>query len=154
MNRQGFQKVREIMGDSAEDTRLLRAMAKEAEAYIASFPWCPKIITQYLGYGIGGIVGIFYFEFATKISGTDDKLWVVVGDLPSAYLVAEPDDSPGRALQRYIDLMQDWTTAVLESDDLQAQFPVTAEPTEENAELLSKRLKFLRAEVLPNIAGD
>ena len=84
----------------------------------------------------------------------DDKLWIVVGDLPSAYLVVEPDDSPGDALERYCGLMEDWIAAVRDGADLNNVYPVTAEPTpptRENADLLERRVAFLLAEIIPRM---
>src|SRR5688572_15136850 len=104
----GFQDVSQIRGEDAEDTALLSAMAREARTYITSFDWCPPILQSYLAYGVGGVAAIFLFQFAEKIGGTDQELWVVVGDLPSAYLVVIPEDSPKSALGRYCELMDEW----------------------------------------------
>src|SRR2546429_5374748 len=39
-------------------------------------------------------------------------VWVVVGDLPSAYLDAEEAPTPVGALRRHIDIMRRWINAV------------------------------------------
>jgi hypothetical protein len=106
---------------------------------------------MYLAHGVGGLIALFLVEFPRKINGTDDRLWVVVGDLPSAYLVVEPDDSAADALERYCGLMEEWIVAVRDGGDLSKVYPVTAEPTPENAELLERRVAFLLAEIIPSI---
>jgi hypothetical protein len=107
---------------------------------------------MYLAHGVGGVLAVFFVEFPRKIKGTDDKLWIVVGDLPSAYLVVEPDDSGADALERYCGLMEDWIAAVRDGADLNNVYPVTAEPTRENADSLERRVAFLLAEIIPRMA--
>jgi hypothetical protein len=151
MNTQRFQRVPDIGGDDAEDTALLLEMATSAREYITSFAWCPPVKAMYLAYGVGGVVAVFLVEFPHKIKGTDDRLWIAVGDLPSAYLVAKPDDSPADALERYCGLMEAWIAAAREGGDLNKVYPVTAEPTLENADLLERRVAFLLAEIIPSM---
>src|SRR5215469_7130812 len=136
--------VRPIVGDSEEDTKLLREMATEAQEYISEFAWCPPIASVSLGFGIGGVVAIFLVLLKEKIEQTDERLWVVVGDLPSAYLVVEPQDSAHEALQRYCLLMDDWANEVLAPGTIGKVFPVEAQRTSANAGLLRSRLKFIR----------
>jgi hypothetical protein len=104
-----------------------------------------------LASGVGGLAAVFLFEFKTRIKGTDDKLWVIVGDLPSAYMVVEPNERPQDALEKYCELMEDWIQAVRDSAKLDDVFPVAAEPSLENAELLEKRIAFLLAEIIPGM---
>lgn len=80
---------------------------------------------MYLAHSVGGVVAVFFAEFPRKIKGTDDKLWIVVGDLRSAYLVVEPDDSPAAALERYRGLMEDWIAAVRDGADLSNAYLVS-----------------------------
>lgn len=152
MNTQNYQRLPDIVGDDNDDTAFLRQMAIFAQDYIRSFAWCPPISATYLASGVGRIVAVFLFEFSRKIRETDDRLWVVVGDLPSAYLVVEAQDSPAEALERYCVLMEDWIAAVRDSDNLRDVFPVSAEPTLENAESLEKRIAFLLAEIIPRMS--
>jgi hypothetical protein len=151
MNTQGFQRLPDIVGDDDADTALLLQMAEAARNYITSFDWCPPINAIHLASGVGGLVAVFLFEFSRKIQQTDDHLWVVVGDLPTAYLVVEPEDSPSQALERYCDLMEEWIAAVRDTGKLSEVFPVTAESTPENANALEKRIAFLLAEIIPRM---
>jgi len=144
-----FQEESRIVGDDSDDTRLLREMASEARAYLEDFEWCPPIKSVHLGLGIGGVVAAFLVQLDGLIEDTsDDALWVVVGDLPSAYVVVEPDDDGAAALGRYCELMEDWAFNVLKGNSLDDSFPVEAETTDEHAEMLNSRIAFIRTEIL------
>jgi len=149
-----FQDESEITGDDPEDTELLREMAAEARAYIEDYEWCPPIETFHLAFGIGGVVAAFLVQFEEAILDTDDDaLWIIVGDLPNAYVVVEPGDDGEAALSRYCALMEDWTFNVLKGNSLDESFPVAAEATHENAEMLSQRIAFIRTEILESPEG-
>jgi hypothetical protein len=146
--------IENVAGDDADDTRRLRAMAAEAREYITSFKWCLPIKAMFLADGFGEIIAIFLFEFEGMVGGTDDRLWVVVGDLPSAYMVVEPQDCAREALERYCELMEDWINAVLITHNFDDVFPVDAAESSTNAEDLRSRLGFLRREIIPHINAD
>jgi hypothetical protein len=143
-----------IVGDDVEDTELLQQMLREATDYLKSFRWCPPIEQVYLGCGVGGIVAVFLFHFRERIQGTDEWLWVVVGDLPSAYLVVDGADNPVAALEGYCGLMEDWANAVLGGKPLDDVFPVEAKATSDNAKLLLRRTDFIRTQLLPDWRAD
>jgi hypothetical protein len=46
--------------------------------------------------------------------------------------------------------MQEWVDTVQSNGDLSQAYPVNADPTEENASILSRRIKFL-VEIIPTI---
>ncbi len=146
--------VDRIKGEDEEDTRLLAEMAVHARNYVTSFDWCLPITAMYLADGIGWVVAIFLVEFEGKIDGTDDRLWVVVGDLPPAYMVVEPDDCAQEALERYCLLMDEWVAAIRQKGDFDGVYPVSAPRTEEYAEALHSRLNSLRNEIIPNFSTE
>jgi len=146
--------VKDMVGEDDEETALLHEMLKNATRCITGFPWCPPIEDVFLGAGIGGVVALFLFHFREKIKGTDDWLWVVVGDLPSAYLVLDNSPDPVCALEGYCELMDDWAKAVLDGQSLDDVYPVKAEPTEEHARMLLSRLEFIRDRIIPHWRRD
>ena len=75
-------------------------------------------------------------------------LWVVVGDLPPAYLVT--DDVPDAlcALRDYIGLMRRWVAAVKAGEPVVDLIPVNAPATLANAEALRIRLDSLEHNIL------
>ena len=143
-----FLEEAEIKGEDAEDTAQLRQLAAEARAYMEEFEWCPPIESVHMALGASGVVGVFLFQFAEVIEDDDDALWVVVGDLPSAYVIVEPDDDGISALERYCEMMEDWAFNVLKDNSIEESFPVEAEATHENAEMLRQRIVFLRSEII------
>ena len=140
--------IREMQGEDWEDTELLKKMLQEADNYISSYEWCPVIKEKYFGYGIGGIVAVFLYKFVSSINQTDDWLWIVVGDLPSAYLVIDNTNSPMDALKGYCELMEDWANSIKSNGSIDGCYPVKAVPTKENAQLLLNRINFIRREIL------
>jgi hypothetical protein len=138
--------------EDAEEAALLKAMAIEADAYVAHQRWARQVKGRTHCFGIGKIVAIFLFEFVEPIAGSNDRrLWIVVGDLPSAYLVVNEEDSPAQALESYCDVMESWCEAVETGGSLKDVFPVAAAPTKGNASLLRKRIEFIRTEVLKDV---
>jgi hypothetical protein len=149
VNTSGFLTESAIAGDSPEDTLYLKRMSAEARRYISSFPWCPPIKELMLARGVGRIVAAFLIQFAERIQNRDEFLWVIVGDLPSAYFVIDHCRTPAQAIQTYCDLMQRWADAVVEHKDLFGIYPVAAQPTADNALLLQKRIQYLRERIGP-----
>ena len=147
-----FQKCPDIVGDDVKDTELLRVMCSDAQQYISSFAWAQDVKNIYFGFGIGGVIAIFLAEFSEKISPLDDRLWVIVGDTPNAYIVLDNAPSPRAALTVYCDLMNEWAEAVLNSQPLDEVFPVQADATLANAEDLKRRTDFLLNEIVPTMA--
>ncbi|HWU26100.1 MAG TPA: hypothetical protein VN154_06815 [Rhizomicrobium sp.] len=145
--------VESIKGEDDEDMRLLMEMAEQARDYVTSFQWCPPIAREWLADGIGGVVAIFLFEFTHKIDG-DDKVWVIVGDLPPAFKAVEPNDTPQSVLDDYCFLMDDWIAAVRTGGSFDDVFPVAAARTEEHARMLESRLATLRDDIIPQFSTD
>ncbi|HEX4145450.1 MAG TPA: hypothetical protein VHY91_18235 [Pirellulales bacterium] len=146
--------IDQLTGEDELDAELLREMARNAKEYLESFDWCPPIAEGFFGCGVGGILAVFLFRLAAKIGDSDDRLWVVVGDVPSAYLVTEHATDPPSALSVYCDLMDQWTRAVVRGSPLDDVFPVAAHPTLENATTLTSRTKFIREEIIPKCEGS
>ena len=145
----GVVPIDQMSGDDEEDTRLLQAMASEAQAYIQGFPWCKSVREAYFGDGFGGIVAIFLFRIEPSKANVDEWLWVVVGDLPSAYLVIDKSENPSQALEGYIDEMSKWVKLAKTGKSSKSVIPVNVPATPENAELLEGRLKFLHEVMVP-----
>ena len=116
----------QIAGEDQSETELLREMLDRAEAYVQSFKWCPSVVERFLGYGVGGVVAVFLFKLAGKINDSDDLLWVVEGDVPSAYLVTDNAPDPASALTVYCDMMEASAQAVLNGSSLDEVFPIRA----------------------------
>jgi hypothetical protein len=139
----------EMMGDSDADTKLLQRMAEDAQSFIVTFDWCTSIRNIYFGCGVGGVVGVFLCHIVPARKEVDEYLWLVVGDLPPAYLVTDESRTPSEALQTYIALMREWVAAAESGGSVDELIPVNVTPSIKMALKLKKRLDFLEKEVVP-----
>ena len=78
--------------------REVRNFAKRAQAFLLSHSWCQKVDKGYLAWAIAGVIGIFLFRLQPTRRGVLRRLWVVVGDLPPAYLVCDNAETWQQAL--------------------------------------------------------
>ena len=126
-------------------------LAREATEFLTGFRWCASIEESYLAFDIGYVLGVFLFRIEPRLLGVDDTLWVVVGDVPPAFLVC--DDAPDwkGALRCYIREMQRWVKAVRAGIALDGIIPVNVSPTQEHADMLSSRLEYIQDHVLDDI---
>lgn len=144
----GLSSVENLRGDSDEDTDLLRSMADDARLFLKQFDWCKKISEFYFGIGIGGIVAIFLARIAPAKKGIDEWLWVVVGDLPPAYLVTDAAPTPLAALRVYTEEMHKWVTAIRFGEPVDNIIPVNVPPTPQNADALCSRLQYIERKLI------
>jgi len=136
--------IAEMRGENDEETRGLARMFQEAQEFLSSFTWCQRVEESFFGFGYAAIVAVFLFRIVPARPGVDDWLWVVVGDLPSAYLVTEGNLTPDLAVDGYICEMSKWVEAAKEGRPVDHLIPVNVPATQENAEALEERLKALR----------
>lgn len=97
-----------VFGDDDQDTVLLRRMLIDAKQYISSFSWCEIVLDSYFGGGVGGIWGAFFFHIRPSRVGVDPWIWVVVGDIPSAYLPLSDCETPRDVFRTYVRGMRRW----------------------------------------------
>lgn len=95
-----------------------------------------------------GIIGIFLFRFVPNREDVDEWVWVIVGDLPPAYLTLDECPNPGTALDGYIGAMEAWVAAAEKECSVADLIPVNVPATPENAIKLRSRLEFLDKEIL------
>jgi hypothetical protein len=139
----------ETMGDGdAEEVRLLGAMLVEAERWLRQFRWCCGVRRRYFGLGIGAVVAVFLFEIENAASPDDQLLWVIVGDLPPAYLVVDEARNAHQALSAYVALMREWVEAAGAGRPVGDLVPVNVAATPANAFMLAQRLDLLERDVL------
>jgi hypothetical protein len=141
-----------IEGEDGTDTKLLREMAADAHDFISSQQWCERIDHQYLAYGIGGVVAVFLVVITPRSEDIDKCLWVIVGDLPPAYIVTDDNPTARDALDAYCCEMESWVEAVDGGANVEDLIPVDAPATRESARQLEGRLGFLRQKVLPLVS--
>ncbi len=143
-----------MKGEDQDETTQLHELLEEATNYLKAFPWVRGIKAAYLGIGVSRIVGVFLFEIIPSRRDVDDKVWVIVGDLPPAYITAEESPNPAAALDAYIGAMEQWVEAAKAGRTVEDLIPVNVPPTAENAARLESRLRFLDQEILSKYADD
>lgn len=147
----------DIIGDDEQDTILLRTMSEDAKEYISSFSWCDAVLNSYFGGGVGGIFAVFLFHIRPSRRRTDPWIWVVVGDIPSAYLPVADCQSPAEVFRTYINGMSKWVELARmgkTGTPDQGVPPVNVPATPEWAEKLSQRLNGLALAVRPFFEDD
>jgi hypothetical protein len=136
--------------DGPEEEELLQSMLMRATAYLESFKWCKSVKEKYYGIGVGKIFAVFLYHIIPTPDDIDEWIWVVVGDLPSAYLGTGDFDlkNPAQALDGYIGAMRQWVEAVKNGESIESLIPVNVPPKEEWARNLERRLDYLDNKVL------
>jgi hypothetical protein len=135
-------------GAPIESTEV-QELATRARSFVEGFAWCERVTGCSVGFAIAGVLGVFRVELIpAQERGADPTVWVVVGDVPPAYLVFEEGDSWQDALRGYAEEMQRWVDAVRAGESRDDVIPVNVPPTEEHADMLASRLKFIRDQLV------
>jgi hypothetical protein len=146
-----------MVGDDDEDTALLRQMSDEATEYISSFSWCETIVATYFGGGVGGVFAIFFYKIRPARAEVDPWIWVIVGDIPPAYLPISDCRSAAEAFKRYMCGMSKWVELARNGQAGSAEQgvpPVNVPATPEWAEELERRLQILTLIIKPLFEPD
>lgn len=144
--------VQRMTGDDQQDTMLLRQMSKEADAYLRAFSWCGDVLSSFFGGGVGGVFAVFLFKIRPTRSEVGPWIWIVVGDIPSAYLPIEDAKSPSEVFKTYLRGMSKWVEFARNGQSGTADDgvpPVNVPATPEWAKELEHRLHSLRLLVQP-----
>jgi hypothetical protein len=122
-------------------------MHERAEKYLSRHTWCGGIKSSYMGMFYPDIVTIFLFQII-PLEKSEEWVWVIVGDLPSAYIASDDCQTPAAALDGYIGEAQEWVNAVEIGASIDNLIPINVPPTKEYAVKLKRRLEFLDEHIL------
>jgi hypothetical protein len=128
-------------------------LVAKANCFLDGFDWAKGRKNLWVANCIPGIIGIFLVELNPQGQDIDQYTWVVVGDLPPAYLSSIYAKSPWDALDGYLGEMKAWADAVENGRPTDSLIPVDGAPTLANARALKSRLEFLSREILPGLPG-
>jgi hypothetical protein len=148
----GLVPAAKMKGDDAVDTRLLREMSAEAKQYISSFSWCGSVVDSYFAGGVGGIFAVFLFRIQPGRRGISPWIWIMVGDIPPAYLPLDDCSSAAEAFGMYIRGMSKWVEFARKGKTGtagQGVPPVNVPATPEWAERLDQKLQGLNTAIRP-----
>jgi hypothetical protein len=143
--------LEDCLAGNAEDEAEIRELVDEAVAYVTAHGWCRAVRELYVGDVYPGIIGIFLVRIEPAAPEIDEWTWVIVGDVPPAYLAGEDGFDAEAALDCYIRLMREWIDAVRTGAPIDDLIPVNVEPTREWANDLASRLTFIEANILPHV---
>jgi hypothetical protein len=140
---------RELAFDDPRDAEWFSETLEEAKSFLLGFAWCERVNRVLVGVLEPGIVCVLQAEIEAE-PPADALLWVIVGDVPPAYLVTDATETPAEALEGYIEEMSKWVSAVESGQPIDDVIPVNVPPTTENAAMLKSRLERLRTHILPD----
>ncbi len=140
--------------DTIEYADEVFSLSVEAQNYLASFAWCDAILNGWLVKDWGYMLCIFYFEInPTYGSEADNFVWVVVGDIPPAYVDIKSANTELEVLKVYVDLMEAWIDKVRDGKSVKECFPIHVEPTLKYADMLSSRVKIIKSDFIPELSS-
>jgi hypothetical protein len=128
----------------SEDRDVAREVYRRARRFVEAFAWCGGIEQAYVGILQPPVVSVFLFKIRPAKPDVDEWLWVVVGDLPSAYLVCDDSPNPATALAGYVDEMSRWVEAVENGKSVADLIPTRVDATPKYAQMLKSRLGVLK----------
>ena len=144
--------IADIKTSKLEYKEEVETLLIEAENYLSGFDWCIKIIDGWLAASFGYILNIFYFRIHPDYRSCQDEfVWIIVGDIPSAYIDVVSAPTAFDALKSYINVMQDWVDNVFNGNSVKYCYPVNVPPTKKYADMLAIRLKLLKEDYLYKI---
>lgn len=142
------------LSSNSEEREATLSLYQEATGYLTFFSWCKCIKNAYVGILVPDVVGVFLFEIEPNRDGVDSWIWVIVGDLPPAYITCEDSPNPACALDAYIGAMTEWVGAARSGASVASLIPVNVAANVENADALDKRLTFLDQRILSGLKED
>jgi hypothetical protein len=145
----GVVPIAEMRGEDDEETERLRNMEAKARDFLIHFDWCSGIREFYFGDGIGDVFAVFLALISPARPSVDEYLWIVVGDMPSVYLVTDNCHNPKEALNGYIWEMRKWVALAKQGQTSRDVISVNAPATPEWAETLESRLNALEQKIIP-----
>lgn len=146
--------IKKLDSSELEHVGELVSLSREAESFLRSFEWCVRIVNGWLDRGWGYIVAVFLFSIEPADDSIPDCVWVIVGDLPPAYIDVQDNPNGACALDAYVTEMQNWVDNVMNNRSVADLIPVNAPPTKEYAEMLQSRIDVIRKEILSKLESE
>lgn len=145
--------VQDVIKSKEEDVEFI-ALAEEANSFLKSHKWCESIKKQWLVAEWENLLIVFFFEIIPDSTDTDDRVWVIVGDLPPAYIDIQSATNETEAIQVYTEIMDDWVQCVKNRQSTEDCYPINVPPENKYAEMLDTRLQLIRKYILGKTSID
>lgn len=131
----------------------LKGLEIEARLFLQAHAWCRSVRSLSLRKWVEGIFALFHAEIEpTPGSDADEAVWVIVGDLPPAYLDIPSIPTVREALEAYISLLEEWVEAVRKGEPTDELMPIyyrhsliPVPPTLLYAEMVTSRAQLLES---------
>lgn len=140
--------VNNISRSEIEEQEEVKKLSDEAVRYLRGQTWCKEVQQGWIGEEWGGILSVFLFKILPSDEGIDDYVWVVVGDIPPAYIDIESSESVDEVLEGYVYIMSEWVKRVEKGRSVDDWFPVSVPPEKKYADMLKSRLTFIKDNIL------
>jgi hypothetical protein len=144
-----FPNVRTL--DLASEEPGTGGLVSSMDAFLSGFSWERRTGNVWVGESIPGVFGLFLVELDPASGDIGRYIWVIVGDVPPAYISSEFAKSPKEAVEVYVAEMAAWVEAVEEGEPVDKLIPVNGDPIPANAAALKSRLSFIRTWILPDM---
>lgn len=147
--------IKDLHQVTDEDVDWLRDRSVEAETFLLSHKWCDRIVNGWFDRSWPGLLAVFFFELVpTEGSFADKRVWVIVGDVPPAYIDISQCPNGACAIDGYVGAMREWARHVKEGKSVENDIPVNAPATLKYARMLERRLKFMDREIFPQYKDE
>ena len=144
----------EYLAVQREDVAEMNSLYQEAREFLEFYEWCSEIKESFIGMLYPGVVAVFLFKIIPSRRDVGEWIWVIVGDLPPAYLTSDECPNPATALDGYIGAMLEWIDAAQKGESVAQLIPVNVPATKENANMLKTRLDILDGRILSEYQSD
>ncbi len=149
---------RRISAADTDDVEGILSLCREAERFVASFDWCRRVRRMYFDRGFR-YAAVFYCKLEAR-RNADPEVWVIVGDLPPAYLDTYCKNG-AEALVLYCWWLDRWAMAVRNGESVEAFMPIVARssyepvtPSLECAEMMENRVAFIKRNLLQDAESE
>lgn len=125
----------------------------QAMNFILSRDWCLSIRETYVGIFNPGLVSVFLFRVNSARQDLPEWAWVVVGNLPHLCMTVANRRNPAQALASYIDQLDVWSQAALNSQTIEGMPSDVVPATPEWGESINHTVSYLKR-ILADYAHD
>ena len=135
----------DLQGISPYETSVLQRYRQRARLFLEGFAWCSDLRAERFAAGAAGIAALFAMEVLVK-GTTREWLWVIAGELPSAYVPLVGAPGASQAMGAYCELIERWI-------DDRERGPCSLEATAASPRHLESQLRVLRGYLIPALCG-
>lgn len=144
--------IEEISAENFESPEDVRALALEARSYLLAHEWVYQIESGSVAWGFSKM-SIFHFYVRSSMGPM--TTWVIVGEVPPAYIDTAYCANAYEALSGYLAELQMWVRAGRKGASVDRLIPVRnrstlelLQPTKEIVDDLDLRIKFIADKIL------